>query len=237
MASSADLDGRTIVLTGASGGIGRATARSLAHAGADLLLVARRSGPLEEVAREVGGRAAVADTADAAAVQRLREEVEVNGPPYALVNAAGAFDLAPVAETDVEMFDRMINGNLRSPFMMIRAFLPGMLGAGVGQILTVGSVAGRVAFPGNGAYSASKFGVRGLHAVLDQELAGTGVRCTLIDPAATDTPIWDPLEPDGRDDLPPRSAMMPAEAVAEAVLFALTRPPEVHIPTLTVQRS
>jgi hypothetical protein len=91
----------------------------------------------------------------------------------------------------VEAFDRMIAVNLRAAFLLMRAFVPGMLARGRGHIVTIGSVAGRQAFPSNGAYSASKFGVRGLHAVLAAELRGTGVRATFVEPAATDTPLWD----------------------------------------------
>lgn len=244
MASSADgrsreLEGRRILVTGASGGIGRAVAARLAAAGAELILVARGAGRLEAAARELGARAIAADTADATAVASLRATLADAGASVldALVNAAGDFDLAPVAGTEPAMFDRMLDANLRGPFLMIRAFLPGMLERGRGHVVTVGSVAGRVAFPENGAYSASKFGVRGLHAVLEQELRGTGVRCTLVDPAATDTPIWDSIDPASREGLPPREAMLPAEAVADAVHFAITRPPEVHIPAVSIQRS
>jgi NADP-dependent 3-hydroxy acid dehydrogenase YdfG len=237
MASSADLDGSRILLTGASGGIGGATAHRLADAGARIILVARTPEPLEAVARQTGGVAIPGDTADPAFVEVLRDRVESGGPLDALVNAAGAFDLAPIATTSPDMFHRMITGNLTGPFLLIRAFLPAMLEARRGHIVTVGSIAGRSAFPGNGAYSASKFGVRGLHAVLDEELRGSGVRCTLVEPAATDTRIWDPLDPDARDDLPPRTAMLSADAVADTILFALTRPAEVRVPLVAVQRS
>lgn len=237
MASSPELSGRRVVVTGASSGIGLATAHRLAAAGAELVLVARRTDRLAAVARETGGVAVPADTSRADAVEALRDRVLRDGVPTAVVNAAGGFELAAVQHTDPALFDRMIDGNLKGPFLMIRAFLPGMLQSGSGQIVTVGSVAGRLAFPGNGAYSASKFGVRGLHAVLDQELRGTGVRCTLVEPAATDTPIWDPIEPDTRDDLPDRSAMLSPEAVADTIFHVLTRPPEVHLPTVSIQRS
>ena len=170
-------------------------------------------------------------------MEALRARVEAEGPLDALVNAAGDFDLSPVAATDPAMFDRMVDANLRGPFHMIRAFLPAMLEAGRGHVVTIGSVAGRIAFPGNGAYSASKYGVRGLHAVLEQELRGTGVRCTLVDPAATDTAIWDPLDPDARDDLPSRADMLPATAVADAVHYAITRPSGVRIPAVSIERS
>ncbi len=237
MGSSVDLAGQRVLLVGATGGIGSPLARRLADAGADLVLVARREGQLRSFAQDVGGRTLAGDCTDSAFVDRLRDHVETDGPPDVLIHAAGSFDLAPIAETDPAVFRRLVDSNLLGPFLLMRAFLPGMLAAGTGHVVTVGSVAGRVAFPGNGGYSAGKFGVRGLHAVLEQELRGTGVRCSLVEPAATDTPIWDPLDPDRRDDLPPRSAMLSAEAVADAIMFVITRPPQVQIPAVAVQRS
>lgn len=237
MASSVELTGRRILVTGASGGIGRAVAERLGAAGAALILVARGVDRLEAVAAAVGGEAVPTDTADAGAVEALRSRVEAAGPLDALVNAAGDFALSRVADTDPAMFDRMLDANLRGPFHVIRAFLPAMLEAGRGHVVTIGSVAGRVAFPENGAYSASKYGVRGLHAVLAQELRGTGVRCTLVDPAATDTGLWDPLDPDARDDLPSRAGMLSATAVADAVHYAITRPAGVQIPAVSIERS
>jgi short-subunit dehydrogenase len=237
MASWADLSGRRALVAGASSGIGRAVARNLAAHGARLILVARRPGPLEALAGELGATAVAGDGSDATFVEELRARVEADGPLDVLVNSTGAFDLASIAQTAPPMFARMIAGNLTAPFLLTRAFLPAMLEAGRGHIVTIGSVAGRVAFPGNGAYSAAKFGVRGLHAVLDQELRGTGVRCTLVEPAATDTPIWDPLDPDSRDDLPGRADMLAVDAVADAVHYVLTRPPTVQVPAIPVQRS
>ena len=235
--TSVDLEGRRILVTGASGGIGAAIVRRLTESGARVTAVARRKEPLEGLAQETGARAVSADVSDRDAVGALAEQLLKEGPLFAAVHAAGGFELAPVAETDPEMFDRMIDGNLRGPFLVTLALLPSMIEAGAGHFVTIGSIAGRIAFPGNGAYSASKFGVRGLHEVLVQELRGTGVRSTLVVPAATDTSIWDPLDPDQRDDLPGRGDMLPADAVADAVLFAITRPPDVHVPTVSVQRS
>jgi NADP-dependent 3-hydroxy acid dehydrogenase YdfG len=103
--------------------------------------------------------------------------------------------------------------------------------------VSIGSVAGRNAFAGNGAYAASKFAVRGLHAVLDAELRGTGVRATLIEPAATDTGLWDQIDFEANPGLPERSAMLRPEAVAEAVIFALTRAPDVAIRNIIMERS
>ncbi|HEY8470408.1 MAG TPA: SDR family NAD(P)-dependent oxidoreductase, partial [Longimicrobiales bacterium] len=106
-----------------------------------------------------------------------------------------------------------------------------------GHVVTVGSIAGRHAFPHNGAYAASKFGVRGLHAVLDAELRGTGVRATLIEPAATDTGIWDAVDRERHPDLPPREKMLSPRAVADAIVYAVTRPPEVAVRTLALERT
>ena len=130
------LEGRRVVLTGASSGIGRATAGVLASAGAAVVLVARRRERLEAVAREVGGVAVPADVADVASVDRLRDRVLEEGTPDAVVNAAGGFEMGPVAETSPEVFDRMIDGNLRGAFLVTRAFLPAMLEAERGQVVT-----------------------------------------------------------------------------------------------------
>ena len=148
---------------------------------------------------------------------------------------AGAFTLAPLVETSVRDFDRLLAVNLRGTFLLYRAFLPAMSEAGAGHRVTIGSAAGRRAFPANAAYAASKFGQRGLHEVLAEELRGSRVRCTLIEPAATDTPLWDPFDPDIRTDLPARSEMLHPEDVAEAVLFSVTRPPHVRIPLLQIE--
>ncbi len=241
MASSAEtrLAGRTAVVTGATGGIGASVARRLAAGGARLVLIARNAGRLDAIAGETGGLPAACDVSDAAAVAALAarlHEAWGDGPDI-VVNAAGAFALAPVAGTDVEQFERHLAVNLRGPFLMMRAFLPAMLGRAAGHIVSIGSVAGRQAYPENGAYSASKFGLRGLHAVLDQELRGTGVRATLVEPAATDTAIWDGIDRAAHPGLPGRERMLDADAVADAVLFALTRSPETGIPTISVERS
>jgi len=155
--------------------------------------------------------------------------------PDLLVSSAGAFSLAPVAQTDPADFERQLAVNLRGPFLLMRAFLPLMLRRGSGHLIHIGSVAGRAAFPENGAYSASKFGLRGLHEVLLQEIRGTGVRATLVEPAATDTALWDAIDPDTRPGLPPRASMLRADDVARVVMFAATQPRHVQIPTIAVE--
>jgi NADP-dependent 3-hydroxy acid dehydrogenase YdfG len=125
--------------------------------------------------------------------------------------------------------------NLRGPFLLVRAFLPLMLRRRAGHLIHVGSVAGRVAFPENGAYSASKFGLRGLHEVLLQEIRGTGVRATLVEPAATDTSLWDAVDAQGKPGLPARESMLRPEDVARVVVFAAGQPRHVQIPTIAVE--
>jgi NADP-dependent 3-hydroxy acid dehydrogenase YdfG len=153
------------------------------------------------------------------------------------VNAAGVFGVEPLASETLSAFEAALAVNVRAPFIALRALLPGMLERGSGLFVNVGSVAGRNAFPGNGAYSASKFGLRGLHEVLLEEIRGTGVRATLLEPAATDTELWDPLDPDGDPGLPSRADMLRPEDVAEAVVFLATRPDHVRIPLLQIERA
>lgn len=240
MASSTDPDGTTALVVGGSSGIGLAVAEALRTAGARVGVVARTEDRLRRVCAAIGAEPCVLDATDAGEVDRLTRWVEdrfETEAPDILVHATGAFDLSPLAETPVAAFDRMIAANLRAPFLTIRAFLPAMLRRGAGHIVTIGSVAGRQAFPENGAYSASKFGVRGMHAVLDVELRGSGVRSTLVEPAATDTPLWDAVDFERHPGLPPRHAMLDPRAVADAVLFAVTRPAEVDIRTIAVEGS
>lgn len=237
MSGGRSLAGRTALVTGASRGIGYAAASMLAERGARVWMVARTEDALRLAAAEVGGESVAADVSTTAGVEFVLSRIRADGtgaPDY-LVNAAGGFLLARIPATDPGEFDGQIAANLRAPFLLIRAFLPDMLERGAGHLLSVGSIAGRLAMPGNGAYSASKFGLRGLHEVLAEEVRGTGVRATLIEPAATDTPLWDPLDPDSRADLPSRAAMLRPDDVARAVLFALEQPPEVEISLLALR--
>ena len=233
------LAGRSALVTGATSGIGAACARALASAGAEVFAVARRRDLLGRIADDIGGQAVPADLTRGRQIEALAAEVtgRLKGAPDIVVHAAGVFSIAPLHRTAVEDLDRGWSLNLRSAFLLVRAFLPGMLGRKRGQIVMVGSVAGRQAFPDNGAYSASKFGLRGMHEVLREEVRGTGVRVSLVEPGACDTPLWDPIDPDRHPGLPPREAMLEAEQVAEAILFLVDRPASVQIPLLQIERA
>lgn len=234
-----DLVGCSALVTGATSGIGAACARVLASAGAEMFLVARRRDLLSRIAGEIGAYDLSADVADDGQVEDLSAEVaaRLGGSPDVVVHAAGVFSLAPLHQTRLEDLDRSLSVNLRSSFLLARAFLPGMLRRNGGHIVLVGSVAGRTAFPDNSAYSASKFGLRGMHEVLREETRGTGVRTSLVEPGACDTPLWDPIDRDRHPGLPPRDGMLEAGQVAEAILFLVTRPAAVQIPLLQIERT
>ena len=236
MASSAEglLSGRVALVTGGSRGIGAAVVRALAARGARVVAVARNADALGAIAGETGARAIAVDVATQEGVATLARELAADSPDV-VVHSAGAFALASLSETAVEDFDRMVAVNLRAAFLLAREFLPAMQARGSGHFVSIGSVAGRLALPGNAAYAASKFGLRGLHAVLDVELRGSGVHATLIEPAATDTELWDDVRAPGYD-LPPRTAMLDAAAVADAVVYTVTRPAGVNIPNLLIGR-
>ncbi|NIR45122.1 MAG: SDR family oxidoreductase [Gemmatimonadetes bacterium] len=226
-----------MVLTGATGGVGRAVADRLARGGARLALIARGAAELQELAERLDAAALSGDLTDrdfiAAAPGSLSDAL--GGTPDVVINNAGAFAVAPFVDTEPETFERMLAVNVRAPFELTRALLPDMLRRGRGHLVSVGSVAGRTAFPGNAAYSASKFGLYGLHRVLVEELRDSGLKATWIEPSAVDTPLWNPLEPDQRPDLPSRSEMLRPEAVADAIEFVLSRPENVNIEELVIR--
>jgi len=211
------------LVTGASRGIGLEIARALAAEDVRLVLTSRGGPALASAAKMTGGTPVAADLGRTADLERVVERVraEFGGPPDILVNDAGVFELALVSETTPEAFDRHLDINVRAPFRLVRAFLPAMLERGSGHLIHIGSVAGRQAFPENGAYCASKFALRGLHEVLRLELEGSGVMSTLISPGAVDTGAWTAVESRLGRDLPDRAAMLRPEGVAAVVLDAL----------------
>ena len=127
--------------------------------------------------------------------------------------------------------------NLVAPFRFIRALLPAMRARGRGDIVNIGSIADHTAFPENAAYGASKHGLRALHDVMRAELRGSGVRMTLVSPGPVDTSLWDEIDPDSREGFTPRSRMLLPDAIAAAVLYALTQPPEVDVELVRLSRS
>lgn len=225
------LGGQIAVVTGASRGIGAAIAKSLAGAGATVVRLARsladgEDGPYYNL---------TCDLTDSTLLKRATDEILAEfGPPHILVNNAGGFLLRFFEETTAEEFQEQLSVNLVAPFNVARALLPSMRSTGRGHLVTIGSIADHVAFPENAAYAASKFGLRGLHETLVAEYRGTGIRLTLVSPGPTNTEIWAPFEPDLRAGFTPRSKMLQPADVAEAVLFAVTRPSHVAVSEIRV---
>ena len=229
------------VITGASRGIGAAAAHRFVAEGWRVALLARSVAPLQAVAAALGD-AAIAipcDLADPEAVRAAAARITGTdgAAPQALINNAGVFQIASVEAMPAADFGAMLQTNLVAPFLLTQALLPAMRAAGRGDVVTIGSIADRNTFPENGAYAASKYGLRALHEVLRQEVRGSGVRATLVSPGPVDTPLWDPVNPDARPGFTPRAAMLSAADVADAIWFAVSRPAHVNIDELRLSRS
>jgi len=220
-AKSAGKSGPVVLITGASQGIGAALARTFAAEvpGVRLALVARNERKLRAVAgacRPLGATVGMfpCDVSDEKAVARMARVVTGRfGGVAVLINNAGAFEAAAFRKTTVAQFDRVLAVNLRSAFLVTRAFLPAMLKRKAGDIFFMSSIAGLSAYPGGAAYCAAKFGVTGLAKVLRAETRGTGVRVCCVHPGATWTPAW------ARSGVKP-GRLMPAEDIARAILDA-----------------
>jgi NAD(P)-dependent dehydrogenase (short-subunit alcohol dehydrogenase family) len=220
------LTGKVALVTGASRGIGLAVADALRAAGAHVVRLART---LSDASgdRLTDVRCDVTRPADVErAVGRVVDEL---GVPDALVNNAGIFFIKPLEQTSADDFTATLATNLTGPFLLARALVPRMVERGSGHLVTIGSISDYVGFPGSTAYAATKFGVRGMHEVIRAETARSGVRTTLISPGPVDTDIWDAVDPDAKPGFTKRKDMLRVDDVAEAVLFAVTRPQRVAI--------
>jgi NAD(P)-dependent dehydrogenase (short-subunit alcohol dehydrogenase family) len=226
--------GALAVVTGASRGIGRSAADALAARGATVVRLARSltdgvHGRFRDLRCDLTRREDIERAAD-----HILDEW---GPPTIVVQAAGGFVLQPLEATAPSALDDLLALNLRAPFLLAQRLLPAMRRARAGLHITIGSIADHAGYPENSAYTATKYGLRGLHQALAAEYRGSGVRFTLISPGPTDTAIWDPVQPDARPGFLARSEMLRPEDVAEAVVFAATRPPRATVEWLQLMPS
>jgi 3-hydroxy acid dehydrogenase/malonic semialdehyde reductase len=243
-----DLENKTVLITGASSGIGRACAEGFAARGCRLVLVARREDRLDELAerlreeRHVDVLTAVIDVRDRAAVDAC-----VEGLPDGwrdidiLVNNAGlARGMSPLQEGEIQDWEEMIDTNIKGLLYVTRAVLPGMVARGRGHVINIGSIAGHEVYPGGNVYCASKHAVTALGRALGIDTLGTGVRVSSVDPGMVETEfslvrfrgnsgraaaVYDGLQ------------ALTGGDVAEAVIFCATRPPHANVRELILMPS
>ena len=187
------LEGRTALVTGASRGIGAATAVALDRAGARVGLVARDAGALTEVAGRLGNEPVVipADLADRSAPSTVaRQALDALGPVDVLVNNAAIAARLPIVDTDAALVDRLLAVNVRAPLLLIAALVPGMVERGGGSIVNLSSVSGVVGTPRRAAYAASKGALDAATRSLAMELGPSGIRVNSVAPGVVDTALW-----------------------------------------------
>jgi 3-oxoacyl-[acyl-carrier protein] reductase len=229
----APLSGSVTLVTGGSRGIGRAIALRLAALGSSVAICGRDATALKSVSSELELRASrvfayAADVTRSSDVATLIEKTEtVLGPISILVNNAGIGVFGPVHEKSEEDWDRVLNANLKSVFLVSRAVAPSMIGRKRGDIINISSLAGRNAFAGGGLYCASKWGVQGLSACMAEDLREHGIRVSVICPGSVAT------EFSGRGPKDPSKALTPDD-VAHAVTMVVTQSPqsflsEIHV--------
>jgi NADP-dependent 3-hydroxy acid dehydrogenase YdfG len=232
---SSNIEGKVVVITGASSGLGEATARHLVGEGAKLVLGARRLDRIQALAQELnlGTDAAVeTDVTDREQVKRLVDAaVAAHGRIDVIINNAGLMPHSPLERGKVDDWDRMIDVNLKGVLYTAAATLPHLIESGEGDFVSLASVAGVRAFPGEAVYNASKFGQVGFTRALDHELREKGVRATSICPGGVHTEF---AIGSGREhDDPELEGMLTPDEVADVVLFAVTRPRSMRILTTT----
>ena len=233
------LKDRIALVTGASSGIGEATALALAEQGAKVAIAARRKQRLEQLAAKLAGLGAqplllVADLTSEAEAQRIVQETEAHyGRLDILINNAGVMYLEPVAEADLGRWRNMLELNVLSLIASTQAALGGMRTRRDGHIVNISSVAGRVANPNAAAYAASKFGVVGFSESLRREIYKDNIRVSVIEPGMVDTELREHVGHEAsRRAVNARAGEMrqlQAEDIADTILFCVTRPDYVCI--------
>ena len=242
---ASSLTGKVALITGASSGIGEATAIAMAQAGAAVALGARRTDRLELLAgrlRNDGARVLTLELdvndegACAWAVQRTRSEL---GGLDILVNSAGLMLLGPIIDADTEDWRRMIFTNVLGLMYMTHAAVQGMAEQGSGEIVNISSVAGRQARSGAGVYNASKWAVNAFSESLRQEVTERGVRVSLVEPGAVATELTDhithPQSKQGAEQLYGSMRALQAEDIARAIVYVVTQPAHVAINEILVR--
>jgi NADP-dependent 3-hydroxy acid dehydrogenase YdfG len=244
------LEGTVALVTGASSGIGEATARTLAAEGAAVALVARRTDRIEALARELGaqGARALPLTADVTVEQQARDAVERTvrelGRLDVAINNAGVMLLGPIEGAPLEEWERMVRLNVLGVLYVAHAALPHLLRAAseeprrVSDLVNVSSVAGRAARSGSGVYNLTKFGIGAFSESLRQEVTRRHVRVSLVEPGAVATELTEHLRPEILEQVKPMFAgtePLEAQDIADTILFIVTRPRRMAVNEVLVR--
>ncbi len=247
MTNNSELEGTVALVTGASSGIGEATARALARQGARLALVARRADRLEKLAQEIGGDA-LAIEADVSSREQAQKAIERTvselGRLDTLINNAGVMLLGPVQGAPLEEWERMIDVNVSGLLYCAHAALPHLLKAAedsprrVADVVNISSVAGRIARSGSGVYNLTKHGVGAFSESLRQEVTGRHVRVSLVEPGAVDTELPSHNRPEVQQAIQKRFGdveLLEADDIADGITYIVTRPRHVTVNELLIR--
>ncbi len=240
------LKGKRAWITGASSGIGQATARLLAKEGVDLIISARREERLNQLAIELRALnvqviTAPVDVSDRAAMDALGAMICTQGGADILINNAGTMPISPIISGRVDEWEQMIDTNIKGVLYAIHAVYPGMAERKEGHIVNISSVAARLTYPSAGVYAGTKHAVRAISDTLRKEAIRYGVRVTDVQPGAVDTELPDSIVHDKiraavkenmyAEDL----AKLLPEDIANAILYALTQPAHVDVSELLIR--
>lgn len=228
------LNGKKVLIVGATGGIGSQTARLLAGSGADLYLSGRKADELSALAHSLqvpAERIFITDLTDEASVNAMAEQINVqSGALDILINASGIGIIKPVEQLSLSEFTTTVNANLIGSFILVKAFLPGMKAAKKGLIINIPGVLGKVPMAGAAAYSASKYGLVGMMQSIREELKRTDIRITNLFLGGVDSPFWDTIDLRVQKD-----KMIRAEEAARAIWFLCQQPSSGVVSEMVLQ--
>ncbi|MBD2249388.1 SDR family oxidoreductase [Nostoc sp. FACHB-888] len=237
-----NVNGKVIIITGASSGIGEATARMLAKNGAKVVLGARRTARLETIVKDIDAEGGIAEYQALDVTQRSQLEalVQLAQSKFdrvdVLINNAGIMPLSTLDQLKVEEWDRMIDVNIKGVLYGIAAALPVMKAQKSGQIINLSSIGGHAVSPTAAVYCATKFAVGAISEGLRQEVGGD-IRVTVISPGVTESELADSISDEtARIEMQEfRKLSIPAKAIARAILFAIKQPDDVDVSEIIVR--